>query len=152
MWQTPMSAVSDGATLDANVTWGVLTPKVRYAPSVRFRTLSLVVALCASCAGPAATDAAVCRDWIRRVCAAPRCDQVTNTLNVGDDCEDVLLARSGCGDEAFAFQAVTRTRFLSCRLALLRGGREEPVRPECLDVAESFEVCPDVVSFFRGSQ
>src|SRR4051794_28809060 len=113
---------------------------VRALPLVLVAFLTL---LAASCSGPAASDAAVCQDWIRRICAAPRCELATSALGVDEACEQTLLARSGCGADDFAFSAVTRTRFLNCRLALLRGGRDEPVAPDCIDVAESFERCQD---------
>ncbi len=116
------------------------------------RLLAGLTLLGLSCAGPPASDAAVCQDWVKRVCTAPRCEGVSVVLGVGDDCEETLLARSGCGADDFAFTAVPRERFLSCRLALLRGGRDAPSRPDCLDLAESFDRCPDVLSMFKAGK
>ncbi|MGQ0503895.1 MAG: hypothetical protein ACT4TC_01095 [Myxococcaceae bacterium] len=109
---------------------------------------ALTVILFTACSGPLASDAAICRDWIARVCAAPRCEQVTISLEVGDDCSEVLLARSGCAAEGFTFTSVMRERFLNCRLPLLRGGRTEPVAPDCIDLSQAFDQCTDVTRIF----
>ena len=112
----------------------------------------LLAALAVACAGPEAPDAAVCQDSIHRLCLAPVCSRVVDTLAVTGDasCETTLLQRTGCGDAAFTFTTPTRERFLECRSPLLRGGPDRNDRATCADVEESFDRCPDVVTFFNG--
>lgn len=102
------------------------------------------------CEGPAAPDPAICRDYIHRVCIAPVCAQVTPLVPTGQSCEAVLQTNSGCISEEFTFTTPTRDRFLSCRLALLRASANVEAHPDCDDVAESFEFCPDVVRLLKG--
>lgn len=118
---------------------------------MRARPALVAVALSCACAGPPAPDAEVCRDVVHRLCQAPRCDQVTQALSVDDGCEQQLLARTGCAADDFAFQAPERTRFVDCRVALLRVGEGRQAHPDCDDVAEMFDRCPDVVRFMRGA-
>lgn len=105
-------------------------------------------ALAAACWGPPAPDGAVCRDVIHRLCLPARCPATTVRLGVGDTCEFQLLNRTGCAAEEFTFpEAPGRDRVLECRLLLLRAGAEPDKRPDCGDVEELFEICPDVASF-----
>lgn len=105
--------------------------------------------MCAQCVGPEASDAALCRDVIHRLCSAPRCDEVSRTLMVGDDCEQTLTARTTCGDETFAFTSPDRARVLSCRLNLLRQGDGVEVHPDCFDTSDFMVTCPDVVTLLK---
>jgi hypothetical protein len=107
------------------------------------------VVLCA-CSGPAAPDVEVCRDAIHRLCLPEPCALVPPLFPAGKSCESELLAASGCARDDFAFKSPDRTRFLSCRVALLRAGGDRETHPSCEDVAESFERCPDVVRFYQG--
>lgn len=106
----------------------------------------------AGCAGPPAPDAAVCRDYLHRLCLAPRCVVVDATLAPGDACEEALLERSGCADDSFTFATIGRSRFLECRAPLLRAGDATEAHPDCDDVAQSFSRCPEVVEFLRSPQ
>lgn len=104
-----------------------------------------------SCVGPAAPDAAVCRDVVHRLCLSPRCPSVEEQLSVGDECEDVLLGRTGCGDDSFTFETIARDRVLECRLFLLRGAPGSDDRPQCLFVDDLFTACEDLTLFLKGS-
>src|SRR5687767_13582951 len=109
-----------------------------------------IVILCASlagCNGEPAPDAAVCRDFIHRICIAPICEVVTQSLTPGESCDEDLIARTGCGADDFAFAAFSRDRFLECRLPLMRAGASREAKPSCDDVEQSQEICPDVWAF-----
>ncbi len=110
----------------------------------------LPILVCAACSGPRAPDAAVCEDFVHRLCLAPVCDVVTQGLAPVGDCEQDLLARSGCASPDFAFTQPTRDRFLSCRLPLLRAGGAPEDHPNCDDVQDVFNTCPDVIAMFQG--
>lgn len=110
--------------------------------------LSLPVLL-AACVGPPAPDAAVCQDLIHRLCAAPVCSAVS-ALGV-PDCEAAALARTGCGDDSFAFATPTRDRLLECRAMLLHPGQGPNAHPDCGDVDAMAQSCPDVVQFLEGA-
>jgi hypothetical protein len=107
----------------------------------------LVVA--AGCSGPAASDAALCQDVLHRLCLAPVCPIVATQLAVDSDCEETLLARTGCGDPGFVFTAPTRDRWLSCRAPLVRDGDHTDDQPTCDEVEETLS-CPDVEQFLNG--
>jgi hypothetical protein len=109
------------------------------------------LALAASCYGPPAPDAAVCDDFIHRICLTPICGAVIDALSPGSDCEDSLLQRSGCASPDFAFTTPSRDEFLSCRLPLLRSGSSRDSVPNCDDVDDIFTNCPDVVAFLNGA-
>ena len=119
-------------------------------PFAMKRSLFLLAALCA-CEGPPAPDAAVCQDFIHRICLQPICPDTQNALSPGSDCEGALLARTGCGSDAFAFSGnISRDRFLSCRLPLLRAGGGPDTHPSCDDVLDVVNTCPDVIAFMNG--
>ena len=99
---------------------------------------------------PPAPDAAVCQDFIQRICILPLCPDVANDLNPQGDCETTLLAQTGCGDPNFTFTTPSRDLFLSCRLPLLRAGSSADTHPNCDDVFDTFSTCPDVVAFLNG--
>src|SRR5687767_3499865 len=125
-------------------------------PSVRTERLLLCLAAVAAaslaCSGPDAPDGAVCRDVVHRLCDPPRCTAVNSALGVGDTCESVLLQRTGCNAEDFAFpDPPGRGRILECRLILLRGGGHPEEHPDCDDVAEFIDTCSDVTAFLNGS-
>jgi hypothetical protein len=111
----------------------------------------LFTALVAGCSGPPAPDAAVCQDLIHRICLAPRCPGVDTALNVGNDCEAQLLARTGCGSDGFAFSQPTRQEVLQCRVPLLRGGNAPEQHPACRDVEEVLDTCGGLVTFLKGA-
>ncbi|MBX7102371.1 MAG: hypothetical protein K1X89_31935 [Myxococcaceae bacterium] len=112
-----------------------------------------MVALClTACTGPAVTDAELCRDVIRRLCAAPRCAEVDAAFGVGDTCEATLLTRSGCAAETFSFATPDRNRVLSCRLPLIRQGDRLDAHPACIDVLETLDRCPDLTKALGGIQ
>ena len=113
------------------------------------RRLALL-ALLLACSGPDAPDYAVCQDFIHRICLAPRCSIVDQTLGVGDDCEATLTTRTGCSKADFQFTTPSRTRFLSCREPLLRNGDGRDDAPTCQDVSDAL-ACQDVVTFLGGS-
>jgi hypothetical protein len=113
--------------------------------------LLLFVVAAVACGGPAASDAAICRDVIVRLCDEPRCAEVDSALNPGSDCQQALTQRSGCGDDAFTFSLPTRARFLECRVPLLRQNARAAVSPGCDNVQEAFTNCPDLVRFFGGT-
>jgi hypothetical protein len=102
------------------------------------------------CSGPAATDVALCRDYIHRVCQPTVCDVVTPLLPAGADCETTLLNNSRCSSDSFTFTNPSRDTFLECRLPLLRAGDNVEDHPDCLDVADSFQQCPEVVTMLDG--
>lgn len=107
----------------------------------------------ASCTGPAASDPDLCEDVIVRLCSNPRCDLVTQTLNVTNACIDELNARTHCDDPAFTFgtgNAPTRDRFLECRIPLIRAGDSRTTAPHCDDVDDAFTRCEDLVRFLNG--
>ena len=110
--------------------------------------LLLALGLC-SCQGALAPDAAVCRDVVHRVCIPPRCSR-TATLGVDTNCEDTLLSRTGCEAADFEFTTPTRERFLECRLPLLHAGKNAETHPDCLDVDQMLNECPDVERFLQG--
>lgn len=105
--------------------------------------------LLASCAGPPASDAALCQDLIHRVCLSPRCPAV-DSLEAGPDCEKTLLDRTGCSRDGFVLESISRPRFLECRLPLLRAGVHTQTHPDCDDLASSLEDCPELVQFLGG--
>lgn len=107
----------------------------------------IVFCLVAACVGPPAPDAAVCQDVISRLCMPTRCSSVDSVLSVGDTCEAVLLERSGCGAESFAFETPARARFLQCRAIVVQTGTGADVHPGCDDVSQMFNECTDVVTF-----
>lgn len=114
-----------------------------------FLPLVAAVAL-GACGGPPAPDVALCRDAIDRLCAQPRCPRV-DALAVGADCVATLLSRSGCGDDAFTFTAISRARFLECRAPLVRASAAAGARAACPDVDEAFDRCPEMGELFgRG--
>ena len=114
------------------------------------RRLVPLLLFVASCAGPAADDAAVCQDLVTRLCAEPACEAVTQTLAPGNACSEELLRRTGCGDVAFQFSTPSRERFLDCRAPLLRVSERTDVHPACEDVSAALSSCPDLVSFLEG--
>jgi hypothetical protein len=116
-----------------------------------FLPSALLLAFAGACAGPEASDAALCRDVIHRVCLAPRCAVVDVRLGVGDDCEVTLLGRTGCADESFALGSISRDRFLDCRASLLSGGDGVEQHPPCQSVSEMFDRCPEMAPFLNGS-
>jgi hypothetical protein len=104
----------------------------------------------ASCQGPPAPDVEVCRDAIHRLCIPDTCAEVTALFSATASCETTLRTKTGCDSDAFTFTAPTRDQFLNCRIALLRAGEAPEVHPNCDDVAETFDRCPDVVRFYEG--
>jgi hypothetical protein len=109
-----------------------------------------LTALLGGCVGPEAPDGALCQDVVTRVCHAPRCAEVESRYGVGEDCDQALLARTGCAQEGFAFPAGFRDRLLSCRLMLLREGDEAARHPGCDNVTDFLTLCPDVAGFLGG--
>jgi hypothetical protein len=112
-----------------------------------------VLLLLGACQGPPAPDAAVCQDFIHRICLPPVCLNAAEALNVGTsgpDCEQTLQDRTGCGADDFAFTGLSRERFLSCRLPLLNAGSSSDSVPDCSDVQDILNLCPDVVLFMNG--
>ncbi len=110
----------------------------------------LALLLLSSCLGQDAADAAICRDFIHRVCLAPVCSPVTTVVGPGLPCETTLLARTGCASEEFAFKSPSRDKFLGCRLPLLRTSENREGHPGCENVTESFDRCPEVVRMLQG--
>lgn len=86
-----------------------------------------------------------------RLCAAPVCESVTQTLTPGASCSEEFLRRTGCGNMEFQFTSPSRARFLECRAPLLRVSDRTGVHPACEDVGEALTACPDLVAFLRGS-
>lgn len=119
-------------------------------PGVRY--LFTLVLLC-RCSGPEAPDPALCRDVITRLCLGPICDITQSTLSVNpSNCESALLNRTGCENDSFGFVTPVRARVLECRVPLLRRGASQRVGPDCSDVVEVFEDCPDLVRFLGSSR
>ncbi len=112
------------------------------------RWLPVMVLL--ACSGPEASDVALCRDYIHRVCQPTVCDSVTPLFAAGTDCETALLAQSKCKADDFTFTTPSRDRFLECRLPLVRAGDNVESHPDCLDVSDSFTQCPEVVTMLDG--
>ncbi len=105
-----------------------------------------------ACVGPAAPDAAVCRDVVVRLCLNPVCGLVTSQLNVGADCAASLTQRLGCDAEDFAFTVPTRDRWLECRIPLVRDGASQLTHPACENVAEVLASCPDIERALKGAR
>ena len=105
--------------------------------------------LTCACVGPAASDAEVCRDTIARLCAPEVCAAVAPLVPAQQPCEAALTAQSGCNDDAFAFTQPSREGFLKCRLPLLRASVKTAAHPNCEDVNESFDRCPDFRRVFQ---
>ena len=112
--------------------------------------LPTVFLLALGCEGPPAPDGAICRDFIHRVCIQPICAQVQVLIPTGQTCEQQLQTKAGCLTDDFEFTEPTRARFLSCRLALLRESPNVEAHPQCDEVAEVFDRCPDVVRMLQG--
>ncbi|HYV44586.1 MAG TPA: hypothetical protein VFA20_06965 [Myxococcaceae bacterium] len=107
-------------------------------------------AIAAGCSGPAAPDDAVCRDLIHRLCAPEPCFVAIGALDLGLECEADLLARTRCSEADFTFpDPPGRDRVLQCRLPLLRAGLEADQHPDCADVADMVDFCPDVVDWLK---
>ena len=124
----------------------------RMTDTVRRVRASVALLCLVGCSGPAAPDAAVCRDVVTRLCTEPLCEPVATSFGVdGGPCEATLLQRSGCHDDGFMFSTPSRAEFLDCRIPLLRQGPSQKIHPACADVAEVFLVCPQVVRFFGGT-
>jgi hypothetical protein len=105
-----------------------------------------------SCSGPAASDAALCRDVAHRLCIPPICDEVTTKFAIVGDCETFMVAHAACGDETFMFKPpLDRDTFLNCRLPLLRNGDNVDTAPDCLDVGQTFDACPALVQLYGGT-
>jgi hypothetical protein len=106
----------------------------------------------AGCVGPLATDAELCRDVVVRLCHVPVCDLAVSRLGVdASTCEEVLLARTGCGADEFAFSAPSRDRVLYCRTPLVEESDARLAAPSCENVADALG-CPDLVSFLKGAR
>lgn len=104
-----------------------------------------------ACSGPPAPDAALCQDVISRVCLARTCAGVSEQLALGNnDCQGLLLQRTGCGDDAFAFTEPSRERFLSCRQPLVKRSTDPGKAPTCEEVGAVMTDCPDVIDFLGG--
>jgi len=105
------------------------------------------------CLGPEASDAAVCADYIHRICSLPRCPIVDGTFALAGaaDCETPLLVHSRCIEPGFTFSTPSRSAFLGCRAPLLRAGTEVAAHPSCEDIAQSFASCPDAVALLAGT-
>jgi len=104
-----------------------------------------------ACSGPPAPDAALCQDVVTRVCLARTCAGVSEQLALGNnDCQALLLQRTGCGDDAFAFSEPSRERFISCRQPLVKRSTDSGKAPTCEEVAAVVRECPDVVDFLGG--
>ncbi len=118
---------------------------------MRWLPVSLLLGvLGVGCNGPAATDAALCQDFVHRVCLPDLCPQVVTLVPDGGDCENILRTRSGCGSDSFTFTTPDRSRFLDCRLNLLHAGDGVETHPSCDDVQTTVDLCPDVVQMFSG--
>jgi hypothetical protein len=105
-------------------------------------------AIAAGCSGPAAPDDAVCQDLIHRLCAPEPCFAAIDALHLGTGCEADLLARTRCSGSDFTFpDPPGRDRVLQCRQPLLRAGLEWDRHPDCADVADMLDFCPDVVAW-----
>lgn len=108
----------------------------------------LAVVSLVACSGPEVSDAALCRDYVHRLCIPDICPAVTPIFTPGTDCETDLLARSGCSSDAFAFTTPDRATFLNCRLPLLHAGDNVEQHPDCDDITDSFTNCPAVEQMF----
>jgi hypothetical protein len=113
------------------------------------RWLPLIFLFALSCNGPDASDVAVCRDYVHRICLPTLCDAVVPLVTSADTCETQLLQKSGCDNDNFKFTDPDRADFLNCRLSVVRAGDNVSQHPNCDDVAESFDRCPNVVSMFN---
>lgn len=91
----------------------------------------------------------MCRDLVHRLCIPTRCARAVN-LAPEATCEETLLARTGCVADDFEFSAPTRDRFLECRVPLLHAGTNVETHPDCLDVEQLLNECPDVERFLLG--
>jgi hypothetical protein len=115
--------------------------------------LLIPLALVLACTGPAAPDASLCQDVITRMCLARTCTGVNEQLSLGaQECQSTLLERTGCGADEFSFSEPSRERILRCRLPLVRLSTELNQAPDCIDVDEVVEDCPDVIDFLGGGQ
>jgi hypothetical protein len=104
-----------------------------------------------ACSGPPAPDAALCQDVVTRLCQARSCAGVSEQLALGNnDCQPLLLQRTGCGDDAFTFTEPSRERFISCRQPLVKRGTDPGKAPTCEEVATVAKDCPDVIDFLGG--
>jgi len=108
----------------------------------------LLVLVTVACQGPEATDVALCRDYVHRICLPDICPAVVPIFTAGTDCETDLLAKSGCSSDNFTFSTPSRDTFLNCRLAVIRAGDNVEQHPDCDDVSESFTTCPQVEAMF----
>jgi hypothetical protein len=118
---------------------------------VRAAVLPILLVL-ASCVGPPAPDAEICRDVITRFCAEPQCPTAQTRLNLpAIDCAATLEARTGCNDAAFTFTSPTRDQVLTCRLPLVRESANRDAHPSCEYVDETIRNCPDLVLFLGGN-
>ena len=116
------------------------------------RVVALIgVWMLSGCEGPPAPDVEVCRDSIHRLCIPDVCAPVAALFSSGS-CETTLRANTGCDQDAFVFSSPARAQFLNCRVALLRAGQNPEQHPNCDDVTESFDRCPDVQRFFEGKK
>jgi hypothetical protein len=114
------------------------------------RWLPLIFLIALACNGPDASDVAICRDYVHRVCEPDLCDAVVPLVTSADTCETQMLKKSGCDNDNFAFTTnPTRADFLNCRLPIIRAGDNISQHPNCDDVSESFELCPQVVAMFN---
>ena len=104
-----------------------------------------------ACSGPEAPDAALCRDFVHRLCLPEVCSTVQSTLSPGSSCEEQLLQNTGCGSDEFEFAVPTRGVIIECRLFLLHQGTNINQHSDCGDVDDMFDRCPDVVTFLKGS-
>jgi hypothetical protein len=105
-----------------------------------------------ACSGPPAPDPALCEDVVIRLCLARSCPGVNEALAPGAACQDTLLERTGCGEDAFTFSTPSRERVLTCRQPLVRRDTSPGKAPTCQEVAEVQRDCPDVIEFLGGRQ
>lgn len=109
--------------------------------------VAAAVLFVAACQGPAADDAAICTDVVRRVCSEPLCETMQQRLDVGRACVETLSLRAGCDTENFSFgeeNRPDRARVLECRLPLIRSGDAVGNAPACGDIDEMLDRCPDI--------
>jgi hypothetical protein len=112
----------------------------------------LVGLVLTGCVGPLATDAELCRDVVGRLCHTPMCELASSRLVVdAGTCEEVLLARTGCGADGFAFSTPSRDRVLYCRGPLVEESDARLAAPSCENVADALG-CADLVSFLKGAR
>ena len=114
------------------------------------RPWPVALILVAACAGPAAPDAALCRDLIARLCVEPRCSEVDSRLSVSSTCEATLLSRTGCASDDFEFVDPPRTAWLSCRAIVVRSGTTTGAHPLCNDVGDMLNTCSEVTAALGG--